>query len=155
MKLVTFAGVDGPRLGAIVQAGILDLSAAAELERVANFPRSMQAFIEYGEAGLAMASALIETQPPGALVVSPRLLAPLSQPIRVRDTCMFLEHMEVGLAKIESMLDRGSLEPPADDSALQLEKAKLHPEFYNQIIYYNADHLHVYGPEDDIPWPNS
>jgi 2-keto-4-pentenoate hydratase/2-oxohepta-3-ene-1,7-dioic acid hydratase in catechol pathway len=30
----------------------------------------------------------------------------------------------------------------------------LSSQFYKQVIYYNADHLHVYGPEDDIPWPN-
>jgi 2-keto-4-pentenoate hydratase/2-oxohepta-3-ene-1,7-dioic acid hydratase in catechol pathway len=43
-----------------------------------------------------------------------------------------LEHMEIALGKIgRTLLD----------------------EFKRQPIYYNADHLHIFGTDVDVPWP--
>jgi 2-keto-4-pentenoate hydratase/2-oxohepta-3-ene-1,7-dioic acid hydratase in catechol pathway len=32
-------------------------------------------------------------------------------------------------------------------------KYTLNPVFREQVIYYNADHVHVFGPDHDIGWP--
>lgn len=151
MKLVTFEGADGPRLGALVVGAVLDLCAAAGIAGVADFPTTMQALIESGEAGLHAARGLVDAAPPAAIVGNPKLLAPIPVPVRLRDTCMFLEHMEVGMARLQRTLDAGSFVPTEEQV---LEKVKLHKVFYEQVIYYNADHMHVVGNDDDIHWPN-
>ncbi len=151
MKFVTFASGTGPRLGAVVRDEVLDLSVAADLSGLTGFPGSMQALIEAGEEGLAAARSLVESAPAAALIAAPRLLAPLPRPIRFRDCCLFLEHMEVSAGKIAKEQARAAGDPepmPMNDGQW------LSPQFYKQVIYYNADHLHVYGPEDDIPWAN-
>ena len=133
MKLVTFHSDTGPRLGAMVRGGVLDLVAAGELvDRL--LPASMQALIDAGERGWDAARQVIEACPEGAVVVAPRLAAPLPRPVRLRDACLFLQHLEVGFAAIGL---------PFSD------------EFYKQIIYYNADNLHVFGTDEEIMWPRA
>ena len=63
-----------------------------------------------------------------------RLLSPLPRPVRLRDASLFLEHMEAAMKKIGRTMS---------------------PRFREQVIYYNADHVHVFGPDDDIPWPRA
>lgn len=150
MRLVTFTGKDGPRLGAMVDDRILDLSVAATQSGAADFPRTMQDLIEGGAIALATARAIVAAAPADTAVPMTTLLAPLPRPTRFRDCCLFLEHMEVAVAKIA----RAATPPTNDDQALGiLEKNRLDPEFYRQVIYYNADHLHIYGHEADIHWP--
>ena len=40
--------------------------------------------------------------------------------------------MEVGLAKLGKSMN---------------------PLFRHTIVYYNADNIHIYGPDEDVPWP--
>ena len=131
MKLVTFTAVSEERLGAIVPDGVLDLCAAGNVLAV-TVPASMQALIEAGPTAWDAVRGVIEACPRQFVQMDVDLLAPLPRPVRLRDASLFLEHMEAAVAK------RGRV---------------MSDEFKKQVIYYNADHVHVSGPNADITWP--
>lgn len=132
MHLVSFADEGTDRVGALVEGGVLNLSAAGA--RLATpLPSTMQQLIEAGPTTWDMARRCVDKRPDEDVIVAPRLLAPLPRPVKLRDASLFLEHMEVAFTKL------GRVMPEA---------------FRRQVIYYTADHLHVYGPDVDIPWPN-
>ena len=131
MKLVTFHSPVGHRLGALVPGGVLDLAdAAGRLDR--SLPSGMQALIDAGDQAWETARAVIEACPGESLTGNVRLAAPLPRPVRLRDASLFLEHMEVALGKLGKTMS---------------------PQFKQQVVYYNADHVHVFGTDADIPWP--
>ena len=131
MRLVTFDADGEQRVGALVDGGVLDLPAAgARIGRAV--PETMQGLIEAGQEAWDAARALIERRPDEDVVAEARLLCPLPRPVRLRDASLMLEHMEVALKKIGKTM---------------------HDEFRRQVIYYNADHIHMFGPEADVPWP--
>lgn len=156
MRLVTFHAGAGERLGALIAGeAVVDLRRAGKLRQVA-VPPSMQALIESGESGLEIVRGLA-SQPPEEAMVNcgeARLLAPLPRPVRLRDCCLFLEHMELALDKLAQRLAARDANP---DAALKEMRASgkygLAPAFKEQVIYYNADHLHIQGPNEDIVWP--
>ncbi|MBB6125224.1 fumarylacetoacetate hydrolase family protein [Sphingobium subterraneum] len=127
------------------------MAAAASLEGITDFPSSMQALIEAGEQGLAAARALVEAAPAQSLATAPKILAPLQRPIRLRDCCLFLEHMEVSAGKIAKAQAKAAGQP--EPTPQGPDGTWLNEQFYKQVIYYNADHLHVFGPDDEIHWP--
>ncbi|WP_375393038.1 fumarylacetoacetate hydrolase family protein [uncultured Sphingomonas sp.] len=131
MKLVTFQDMREERLGALVGDGVLDLvdAAAARGETIAP---SLQALIEGGASMWNLARDIIATRPETAVRHDVALLAPLPRPVRLRDASLFLDHMEAALQKVGRTMS---------------------PRFREQVIYYNADHVHVFGPDADIPWP--
>lgn len=131
MRLVTFSADGVERLGALVEGGVLDL-AAAGVRTGRPIAGTMQQLIEAGSEAWDSARAIIEEHPDEDVVVGARLLCPLPRPVRLRDASLMLDHMEAALRKI------GKTMPD---------------EFRRQVIYYNADHIHMFGPEDDIPWP--
>jgi 2-keto-4-pentenoate hydratase/2-oxohepta-3-ene-1,7-dioic acid hydratase in catechol pathway len=92
----------------------------------------MQGLIEAGQEAWDTARALIARRPDEDVIADARLLCPLPRPVRLRDASLMLEHMEVALKKIGKTM---------------------HDEFRRQVIYYNADHIHMFGPEADVPWP--
>lgn len=153
MKLVTFSHGGANRLGALLPNDtVLDLTKACA---GAEFS-SMQTLIEAGESAWARARAAVAKPDARALHdrSSVRLLAPLPRPIRLRDCCLFLEHMERAMAKLAQML--ADVEPNSDAALKDLMatgKYTLKPIFKSQVIYYNADNLAISGPEDEIPWP--
>ena len=130
MKLVSFRASHGERIGAIHPDGfVVDFAGLGS-----QFPGTMQALIEAGDNALARARQWTNQAVADARLslADIRLLAPLPRPVRIRDANLFLEHLEVALGKMG---------------------IPMHPEFKRQPIYYNSDHTHVFGPEDDIPWP--
>lgn len=131
MRLVTVNANGEERVGALVDGGVLDLSSAGV--RVGSpFPKTMQQLIEAGSTAWDMARELIKNHSDADVIAEAELLCPLPRPVRLRDASLMLEHMEIALEKIgKSMND----------------------EFKRQVIYYNADHVHMYGPEVDVPWP--
>jgi 2-keto-4-pentenoate hydratase/2-oxohepta-3-ene-1,7-dioic acid hydratase in catechol pathway len=131
MKLVTFGTDDAPRLGALMGEQVLDLAAAASRLGQA-LPSTMQGLIEGGQHAWQNARAVIAACPAEDLYPGPPLLAPLPRPLRLRDACLFLDHIEVAFAKAGMSFSE---------------------EFRRQIIYYNADNLHVFGTDSDVPWP--
>jgi 2-keto-4-pentenoate hydratase/2-oxohepta-3-ene-1,7-dioic acid hydratase in catechol pathway len=133
MKLVTFRSVTGERVGAMLAAGVLDLAdAATRLGR--GVPSTMQGLIEGGPATWDAARELIVECPEESMVTNPVLAAPLPRPVRLRDASLFLQHMEVALAKLGRSMSE---------------------QFKEQVIYYNADNIHVFGTDGDVPWPRA
>ncbi|KRB82396.1 hypothetical protein ASE00_10030 [Sphingomonas sp. Root710] len=131
MRFVTFNAQGTDRVGALVDGGVLDLAAAGR--RTGNaVPGTMQELIDAGPQAWDAARACIEKRPDEDVVAAPALRAPIPRPVRLRDASLFLEHMEVALGKLGKTMN---------------------PEFKRQVIYYNADHIHMVGPDADVPWP--
>lgn len=130
MKLVTFLAAEGERIGSLHSDGFIVDFARAER----RLPATMQGFIEAGEEALAIAGPLVSDAPINTRrpLGEVRLLSPLPQPRRIRDAFLFLEHLEVALKKLGRTM---------------------HEETRNRVLYYNCDHTHIYGPNDDVPWP--
>jgi len=133
MRLVTFQKQNKACLGAMVADGILDIEGASQSAGV-KVPTAMQALIDAGPAAWDAVRELIEKCPAENVVAGASLLAPLPKPVRIRDCSLFLEHMELAMEKLGKTM---------------------HPEFKRQVIYYNADNVHIYGPDDDVPWPRA
>lgn len=131
MKLVTFQGIQGERLGALVDEGVLDMVDAAA-DRGQTIAPSLQALIEGGTPMWDLARDIIDSRSTNSVRHDVALLAPLPRPVRLRDASLFLEHMEAALTKVGRTMS---------------------PRFKEQVIYYNADHVHIFGPNADIPWP--
>ena len=132
MKLVTYQIGFGQRLGAILGDNIVDLADASS--RLAlPLPDSMQSLIDGGERLWDVARAVIAKAPHESLIAERdvRLLSPLPRPVRLRDCVLFVEHTAKGLKSIGK---------PVSD------------EYYNQVIYFNCDHTHMYGHDTDVPW---
>ena len=105
MRLAMFAvEKQSPRLGALLQHHVLDLSAAAGVASPAYFASSM-AFLEAGDEALAHASRLLTTPAPSALhpLEGVRLCAPVPRPGKI---------IAVGLNYRDHSLEQG-IEPPA------------------------------------------
>lgn len=133
MKLVTYYGANALRLGAVTAAGILDLAEAAASLGL-RMPDTLQALIEAGPATREAAREVVGRASPASVISDARLAAPLPRPVRLRDASLFLEHMEAALAKLGRPMS---------------------PQFREQVIYYNADHIHVFGPDEAVPWPRA
>ena len=133
MRLVTFRDVRGERPGAFVPGGVLDLVDSGTARGIA-MPPSLQALLEAGPASWEIARDLVAECHSDAVMPEVQLLSPLPRPVRLRDASLFLQHMEAALKKVGRTMS---------------------PRFVEQVIYYNADHVHVFGPEDDIPWPKA
>lgn len=132
MKLVTYDAGMGPRVGGISAAGIVDLVSAAR-GKGADLPGTMQGLIEGGAPALATARAILQGHTGDALAPEGvRLHSPIPRPVRFRDACLFLEHLEKAYGMIGREFD---------------------PQFKKQIIYYNGDNVHVFGSGDTVPWP--
>ena len=131
MKLVSYDAGGTARLGALVEGGVLDLAEAASRSG-RELPDTLQGLIEAGEAAWAVCRHLTATPSDACLRPNASLRPPLFRPVRFRDASLFIEHMEVGLAKLGKTMD---------------------PYFRDHIVYYNADNVHVFGTGDDVPWP--
>ncbi|MGI8706550.1 MAG: fumarylacetoacetate hydrolase family protein [Sphingomicrobium sp.] len=157
MRLVTFEAGRGERIGALVaNDAIVDLNLAGELSRT-PVVATMQALIEAGEPGLQIVRELAQSpQDQAVLKLSEvQLLAPLPKPVRLRDCCLFLEHMERALEKLaKAQAAKEAAAAGASSAPQPSAKYTLPAVFKNQIIYYNANHLQIYGPEREIVWPS-
>jgi len=156
VRLVTFEAGVGERLGALIAGDrVLDLAAAGDRLGIA-VPVTMQALIEADAPGLDAARRIAEIAPDEAIapLAAVHLLAPLPRPVRLRDCCLFLEHMEVALDKLgrRALADAPDLETALAEAKAQGRYA-LVPAFKDQVIYYNADHVNVVGTGVDIVWP--
>ena len=153
MKLCTFE-IGTPigarqRLGAVTEAGIVDLNLACErlLERRGEprpaklaavvLPDNMLEFLEEGATARCYASEVLAALEPGDLGVhtpeAVRLLAPLPNPTSLRDFFAFEDHVKTGFAK------RGEPMPR---------------EWYEMPVYYKGGHRNILGPEADVLWPS-
>lgn len=97
-------------------------------------PDTLQALIEAGPDTREATREVVGRASPASVISQARLAAPLPHPVRLRDASLFLEHMEAALAKLGRPMS---------------------PQFREQVIYYNADHIHVFGPDETVPWPRA
>lgn len=134
MKLVTFGEPHAPRLGALHADGrVIDLVKAGSRIGLA-LPQSMQDLIEAGETGLALAREASAAASEDCMLSGARLLSPLPRPVRMRDAQLMLEHIE---------------------AVTKRDNRPMSEQLYRQVVYYNADHIHVFGDGDEIPWPRA
>ena len=144
MKLATFESGAGPRLGAVIDddRSLVDLAGAFARRHGRAEPAldSMLALIDAGEAGRALADALVADTPDEDVtaLAAVRLLAPLPEPRQIRDFLCFEEHLRNSFAQAEKMTGRVFTIPPV---------------WYEQPVYYKANRFSVVGPDADVVWP--
>ncbi len=159
MKLCTFeirtpVGVR-QRLGAMTEAGIIDLNFACAWllakrgeprpQKLAGvvLPDNMLEYLEEGITASCYASEVLAAIEPGVtgirgetLLHAPgevRLLAPLPNPRSLRDFYAFEDHVKAGFAR------RGEPMPP---------------EWYEMPVYYKGGHHNILGTGADVLWPS-
>ncbi|MGA9120838.1 MAG: fumarylacetoacetate hydrolase family protein [Bacteroidota bacterium] len=149
------------RLGAVIEAGIVDLNFACAWHLAAKgearpyaladvlVPDEMLKFLQGEETSMGFARATLQhVVESGAqagsleglngetLIYAPgtvRLKAPLPRPVSLRDFYAFEAHVKKGFEK------RGEPMPP---------------EWYEMPVYYKGNHQNIIGPEDDVLWPS-
>ena len=154
MKLATFAGAGGPRVGLVKEDGVLDLAAAARDVGWDPAPfASMQALIDADDMGLDLAHELGEGVAEWTPLAGVRLLAPLPEPRQMRDAMSFETHIRQsgrGSRALEALARGGE---DAFRAALAQPTEPL-AEVYRQMpIYYITNRLIVRGPDTVVRWP--
>ena len=151
MKLLTFELQGSQYLGALTQAGVVNLSTTVPAEPAFS---SMQDFIEAGQPALDLAYAVLASSP--AIIDSDRInwLAPLPLPVQIRDCLGFEEHLKNAF---ESAVKVGAM--AADDPVKAEEELRASGRFavpevwYQQPIYYKANRFSVAPTGKEIAWP--
>lgn len=151
MKLLTFELQGSQYLGALTQAGVVNLSATVPDELAFS---SMQDFIEADQPALDLAYAVLASSP--AIIDSDRInwLAPLPLPVQIRDCLGFEEHLKNAF---ESAVKVGAM--AADDPVKAEEELRASGRFavpevwYQQPIYYKANRFSVAPTGKEIAWP--
>lgn len=154
MKLVTILR-DENHVGVIIDSGasVLDLTEAAP--DYAPF-RSMQALIDGQEPALEKVRELVSEHP--AAAVTPRhqtpLAAALPDPVRLRDGTLFIAHLEPAFKALARTQAQSAEDPEAEYGHLMASGRFDIPQVLrDQPVYYNADHLSISGPDDEIVAP--
>lgn len=140
MKLVTLENGTGTRA-----IGVLDGNRIAVLDGAANPAfASMLALIDGGDEALAAARKAQAT----ATMVDPgsvRLLAPVPEPVQMRDSLTFEMHLRQARSTISK------LNPKLPD--LEPQDVALPQVWFDQPIYYKGNRFSVSGMDDEILWP--
>ena len=151
MKLLTFELQGSQHLGALIGAGVINLSAAAPDELAFS---SMQHFIEAGQPALDRAYALLASSP--ATLASDQInwLAPLPIPVQIRDCLGFEEHLKNAFESAVKVSAMGADDPVKAEEELRATGRFEVPEvWYQQPIYYKANRFSVAESGKDIVWP--
>jgi len=149
VKLLTFDAGAGPRLGALEGGGVCDLTASGEAALT-----SMQALIEAGEEGLERARSVLTRHAVVLAAEAVKWLAPLPQPIQMRDALCFETHLRNAYAAGAKLAAQGTPDPAAFLRAAE-ESGRTQPPavWYRQPIYYKCNRFAVNGPYEDVIWP--
>jgi 2-keto-4-pentenoate hydratase/2-oxohepta-3-ene-1,7-dioic acid hydratase in catechol pathway len=155
MKLATYQGADGRQAIGAVDAGaqrITPLQAAHEKRFGQPHPAlaSMQALIEAGDEGLALARRLLEGEAESLPLASVRLLAPLPVPPQIRDCNNFEQHMRDARWGMEQLKAKLAGKPAPKREEVQ---GQIHPVNFRHIIFYISNRFSVVGPEAEVEWP--
>jgi 2-keto-4-pentenoate hydratase/2-oxohepta-3-ene-1,7-dioic acid hydratase in catechol pathway len=158
LKLITFdEGGPSLRIGAILSdTEVLDIDIALVAADIGSGFGDMIGLIEAGSGGLDSVTDALQIAPGQAIrqCSDIRLCAPIPKPPRLRDTLMFIEHMENGLRQWASNLAKDDDDPEAKvEELMATGRYSVHPVFKEQVIYYNANHLTVSGHDEIIHWP--
>ncbi|PJG49770.1 isomerase [Sphingobium sp. LB126] len=158
MKLATVAGHPAPRVCAVFpETGeILDLQAAhrAATGEAAPAFASMQDLIAAGAPGLNLAREMAERGAAREALASVRLLAPVPEPIQMRDGLLFEKHCLQAFAKARELRASRAADPAAEMADMEARGILRVPdEFYSFPLYYKQNRFSVSGPEEDVIWP--
>ncbi len=152
MKLLTFKLQDAEYLGALTNAGIVNLSAAAP-EDVAF--SSMQHFIEAGQSALDRAYKLISSDLVMLSVDQVEWLSPLPQPTQIRDCLGFEIHLKNCFESALKLSAMNAEDPVIDEQELRASGRFAVPEvWYQQPLYYKANRFAVAHSGKEIEWPD-
>jgi len=165
MKLVTFRDESGAaRAGALYAEGarIADLAAGHESLAAAPAPElaSLQSLIEGGPLALDLARRVLDhvaaDEAPGTWLEreAVRLLAPLPQPVQMRDFLCFEQHLKQSFRSSMELVAALAPEPEQTLKALEASGRFGVPQIWYEIpIYYKCNRFSVVGPDDDVRWP--
>ncbi|MBT0961181.1 fumarylacetoacetate hydrolase family protein [Denitromonas iodatirespirans] len=160
MILATFITPAGEFRLAVVRRDaqiLIDLQAAYRARHDTDHPAltGMQALIDSGNAGLALARELERTIEMQAECTVPlatvRLAAPLPCPPQMRDFSTFETHMRqaaVGMARLRGAR-QGSTQALPQPSDIVLPEA-----FTRQPLYYKTNRFSVVGHQHEVVWPS-
>ncbi len=161
MKLATVATLAGPSVCVVIDGrGALDLQVVTQTLTGAKDPvfATMLDLIRSGEAGLDRARALvarsegrIEPAPLGEMT----LLAPVPEPVQMRDALCFELHCLQAFKKAREL--RASQSPDPEAAMRDMEERgvlSVPREFYDIPVYYKQNRLSVCGPDYDVVWPS-
>lgn len=146
MKLATFDGGQGPRLGALTASGtdLVDLTATGTAA-LAN----MQSLIDAGPDGLAAARAALDAAAVSVPLTDVRLLAPLPCPLQIRDASTaprHIAHAPVGMRRLAAVM-AGEPDPGHAEGSV--------PDIYKaQPIFYITNRFSLAGDGDTVVWPD-
>ncbi|KKW91642.1 fumarylacetoacetate hydrolase family protein [Sphingobium chungbukense] len=161
MKLATVAGASQPRLCVVLpgEQEVLDLQKAHQAVTGHTAPEleTMHALMVSGQSGLDLAQAAID-HAVGRIEPEPlssvRLLAPVPEPVQMRDALLFELHCVQAFQKAREL--RASRSPDPEAAMLKMEELgllRVPDEFYQMPLYYKQNRFSVSGPEEDILWP--
>jgi 2-keto-4-pentenoate hydratase/2-oxohepta-3-ene-1,7-dioic acid hydratase in catechol pathway len=159
MRLVTFAAADSQRAGALISGDqkIVDFSAV----RGGDAPvplGSLQALIEAGEPGLALARATVaEAERTGRGVIaanSVRLLSPLPLPPQMRDFLCFEKHLLQAFGQVRKLRAQASPDPAKAIREMEEQGVFSVPKiWYERPGFYKPSRFSVCGTDQDVVWP--
>ncbi len=148
MKLLTFQLQGSEYLGALTDAGVVNLSAAAP-EAIAF--SSMQQFIEAGQPALDRAYAALASNPITIPADQLAWLAPLPLPAQIRDCLGFEEHLKNAFESALKLSAMAADDPIKAEEELRASGRFSVPEvWYQQPLYYKANRFSVASSGTDI-----
>jgi 2-keto-4-pentenoate hydratase/2-oxohepta-3-ene-1,7-dioic acid hydratase in catechol pathway len=151
MKLLTFKLQGEEYLGALTDAGVVNLSAAAPEEIAFS---SMQQFIEAGQPALDRAYAALASNPITIPADQLAWLAPLPLPAQIRDCLGFEEHLKNAFESALKLSAMAADDPIKAEEELRASGRFSVPEvWYQQPLYYKANRFSVASSGTDILWP--
>lgn len=155
MKLVTFDENGQIHIGVLDNVGtsVLSLTSAS-----GGDPRfaSMRALIGSGPGALSDARQLSAEPDVEALYRFDQVVvrAPLPDPVRIRDCCLFIEHIDPVCKAVARGRAASAPDPQAEYARLIATGNFDMPQVYTErVIYYNANHLSISGPDDMVVAP--
>lgn len=166
MRLVTFVGTQGARVGALVEddATIVDLKSAHVALGDGSPPEvfsSMLDLIDGGPGALEHARIAADNCLNKGLAeariaaTSIELCAPLPNPRRLRDCGCFLQHFRNARAVRYRRLAEREDNPEAAFERFRAEgHLDLPPAWEEAPVNLNSNHLNIIGPDHEISWPH-
>lgn len=145
MKLLTFDGGSGPRLGLMARdESIIDLTGEGRAEFA-----SIQALIEAGDSAWDAARAIAASERTGVDPNSVTWLSPLPRPVQMRDFLVFEVYMRGAVWNGARLREQLGVGPQAPSTPPPVP-----PIWYQQPIYYKCNRFAVVGPDTVTNWPS-
>jgi 2-keto-4-pentenoate hydratase/2-oxohepta-3-ene-1,7-dioic acid hydratase in catechol pathway len=140
-------------------AQVVDLRRAAQINKENDLGpfSTMLGLIESGERGWEKAKWLTEHSAPDAIfdTASCQLMAPLPQPVQIRDFLCFEGHLLGAVKALATLAARKTENPEERLRAIAERSDWVIPEiWYQQPVYYTANRLAIASPNEEIVCPH-